>query len=151
MRWGPPLERRTGWPIHIRASTEQRAKSSLRTKIALELLIKAIPASRLRTREREIQSNRIPRANPVQIKEADMSDEFAAAASASQSESANEKSVADRAAETIRSASHRVSDAIDAGREPDMPLDILTKLVREAPLPSLAIAFLFGVLVARRR
>ena len=57
----------------------------------------------------------------------------------------------DRAAETIRSASHRVSDAIDAGREPDMPLDILTKLVREAPLPSLAIAFLLGVRVARRR
>jgi len=57
----------------------------------------------------------------------------------------------DPAAETIRSASHRVSDAIDAGREPDMPLDILTKLVREAPLPSLAIAFLLGVLVARRR
>jgi ElaB/YqjD/DUF883 family membrane-anchored ribosome-binding protein len=80
-----------------------------------------------------------------------MSDEFAGAASASQSESANNKSVADRAAETIRSASHRVSDAIDAGREPDMPLDILTKLVREEPLPSLAIAFLLGVLVARRR
>jgi hypothetical protein len=62
-----------------------------------------------------------------------------------------EKSTAERAAETIRSAGHRVSDAIEAGREPDMPLDILAKLVREAPVPSLAIAFMLGVLVARRR
>jgi hypothetical protein len=62
-----------------------------------------------------------------------------------------EKSVTDRAAETIRSASQRVSDAIEAGREPDMPLDILAKLIREAPLPALTIAFLLGVLVARRR
>ncbi len=37
------------------------------------------------------------------------------------------------------------SDAIEAGREPDMPLDILAKLVREAPLPALTIAFLLGV------
>jgi hypothetical protein len=59
--------------------------------------------------------------------------------------------VADRAAGTIRSASRRVSDAIEAGREPDMPLDILARLVREAPLHSLAIAFLLGVAVARRR
>jgi hypothetical protein len=62
-----------------------------------------------------------------------------------------EKPTAEQAAETIRSASHRVSDAIEAGREPDMPLDILTKLAREAPLPSLAVAFMLGVLVARRR
>ena len=79
-----------------------------------------------------------------------MSDEFTAA-DTFEPRSSNEKSAVDRAAETIRSASHRVSDAIDAGREPDMPLDILTKLVREAPLPSLAIAFLLGILVARRR
>jgi len=76
-----------------------------------------------------------------------MSDEFA---TFPQSENSTEKLVADGAAQTIRSASHRVSDAIKAGREPDMPLDILTKLVREAPLPSLAIAFLLGALVARR-
>jgi hypothetical protein len=56
--------------------------------------------------------------------------------------------VADRAAETIRSASHRISDAIDAGREPDMPLE--ARLVRDAPLHSLAIAFLLGVAIARR-
>ncbi len=62
-----------------------------------------------------------------------------------------EKSATERAAESVRSASHRVSDATEAGREPDMPLDILAKLVREAPLPALTIAFLLGVLVARRR
>jgi hypothetical protein len=80
-----------------------------------------------------------------------MSDEFTAANAAFQGGSSTEKSAAGRATETIRSASHRVSDAIDAGREPDMPLDILAKLVREAPLPSLAIAFLIGTLIARRR
>jgi hypothetical protein len=62
-----------------------------------------------------------------------------------------EKTTAEPVAETVRSASHRASDAIEAGREPDMPLEILTKLVRESPLPSLAVAFMLGVLVARRR
>jgi hypothetical protein len=62
-----------------------------------------------------------------------------------------EKSATERTAETIQSASHRVSDAIEAGREPGMPLDILARLVREAPLHSLAIAFLLGLAVARRR
>jgi hypothetical protein len=76
-----------------------------------------------------------------------MSDEFTAADTAFPPDSSVDKSVADRAAETIRSASHRISDAIDAGREPD----ILARLVREAPLHSLAIAFLLGVAVARRR
>ena len=80
-----------------------------------------------------------------------MSDEFTAADTVFPPDSSVDKSVADRAAETIRSASHRISDAIDAGREPDMPLDILSKLIREAPLPSLTIAFLLGILVARRR
>jgi hypothetical protein len=80
-----------------------------------------------------------------------MSDEFTAADTAFPPDSSVDKSVADRAAETIRSASHRISDAIDAGRGPDMPLDILARLVREAPLHSLAIAFLLGVAVARRR
>ena len=80
-----------------------------------------------------------------------MSDEFTTADTAFQSDSSTEKPAASRAAEAIRSASQRVSDAIEAGRQPDMPLDILVKLVREAPLPALAIAFLLGVVVARRR
>ena len=62
-----------------------------------------------------------------------------------------DQSVKAQATEAIQSASHRVSDAIEAGREPGMPLDILSRLVREAPLHSLAIALLLGVAVARRR
>ena len=89
------------------------------------------------------------RVEAERIKEAGMSDEFTAADTAFPSDNSTEK--ASRAAETIRSASHRVSDAIEAGRQPDMPLDILAKLVREAPLPALAIAFLLGVVIARRR
>ncbi|MDB5607357.1 MAG: hypothetical protein JWP25_4257 [Bradyrhizobium sp.] len=44
-----------------------------------------------------------------------------------------DQSVKAQATEAIQSASHRVSDAIEAGREPGMPLDILSRLVREAP------------------
>jgi hypothetical protein len=40
---------------------------------------------------------------------------------------------------------------MEAGREPGMRLDILARLVRDAPLRSLAIAFLLGVAIARRR
>jgi hypothetical protein len=72
-----------------------------------------------------------------------MSGEFTAADTAFLPDGPTETSTAERVAETIRS--------IDAGREPDMPLDILAKLVREAPLPSLAIAFMLGVIVARRQ
>jgi hypothetical protein len=51
-----------------------------------------------------------------------MSDELAASRSYHRFDESTEKSVGDRGAETIRSASHRVSDAIEVGREPDMPL-----------------------------
>ena len=60
-------------------------------------------------------------------------------------------SAATQAADTLRTASKRVSDAIDSGREPGMPLDTIAGLVREAPLHSLAVAFLLGMVVARRR
>jgi hypothetical protein len=76
-----------------------------------------------------------------------MSGEFSTAGIAIRPDSSADKSMA----ETIRSANHRVSDAIGAGREPDVPHDILAGPVREAPLYSLAIAFLLGVAVARRR
>jgi hypothetical protein len=61
------------------------------------------------------------------------------------------KSTVDQATDAFRSASRRVGEAVDAARQPDMPLDVLTKLVRQAPLQSLAIAFLVGAVVARRR
>lgn len=81
-----------------------------------------------------------------------MSDEFSAADVPSiQPDDPSDRSTARRAAESIKAASKGVSDAIDAGREPGMPLDTLARLVREAPLPSLLVAFLLGVIVARRR
>lgn len=64
--------------------------------------------------------------------------------------SANRKSAVEQAVETFQSASRRVGDAVDAARQPDMPLDILARLVRQAPLQSLAVAFLAGLMVARR-
>lgn len=61
------------------------------------------------------------------------------------------QSAIERVTETIQTASQHVSDAIETGRRPGMPLDVLAKLIREAPLPSLAIAFLLGAAVFRRR
>jgi len=60
------------------------------------------------------------------------------------------KSTIDQATETIQSATRRVGEVVDAARQPDMPLDVLTKLVRQAPLPALGIAFLIGIIIARR-
>lgn len=61
------------------------------------------------------------------------------------------KSTLDQATETIQSATRRVSDVVDAARQPDMPLDVLVKWTRQAPLQSLAIAFVLGLVLARRR
>jgi hypothetical protein len=61
------------------------------------------------------------------------------------------KSTFGQTAEVIQNASRRVGEAVDAARQPDMPLDILTKLVRQVPLQSLAIAFVLGLVLARRR
>jgi ElaB/YqjD/DUF883 family membrane-anchored ribosome-binding protein len=60
------------------------------------------------------------------------------------------KSTVDQAAKAYQSASRRVGEALEAARQPDMPLDVLTKLVRQAPLQSLAIAVILGVMMARR-
>jgi len=61
------------------------------------------------------------------------------------------QSLADQAARAFRSASQRVNEAIEAVQEPGMPLDILSRWSRQAPLQALAVAFLAGVLVARQR
>jgi hypothetical protein len=53
--------------------------------------------------------------------------------------------------DAVKGAVHRVSDAIETGRKPGMPLSILANIAREAPLGSLLVAFLLGVAVARRR
>jgi plasmid stabilization system protein ParE len=60
-------------------------------------------------------------------------------------------SAATQATDTLRAANQRVSEAIDSGRAPGAPLDTIVRLVREAPLHSLTIAFLLGMVVARRR
>jgi hypothetical protein len=53
--------------------------------------------------------------------------------------------------EGVKDAADRVSAAIDQGRKPGRPLDILAKITRDAPLGALLIAFLVGTAVARRR
>jgi hypothetical protein len=49
--------------------------------------------------------------------------------------------------ETVRYA----KGAFETARRPGMPLSVLSNMVREAPLGSLLIAFLLGVVAARRR
>ena len=51
----------------------------------------------------------------------------------------------------MKGAAKRVTDAIENGRKPGMPLSILANIAREAPLGSLLAAFLLGVAFARRR
>ena len=60
------------------------------------------------------------------------------------------KSTIAELSEVVKGTVHRVSGAMEAGRQPGMPLSILSNVAREAPLGSLLIAFLLGVAVARR-
>jgi hypothetical protein len=53
--------------------------------------------------------------------------------------------------ESLKDVLGVVSCAIDAARKPGMPLGILSSITREAPLGSLMVAFVLGVVVARRR
>jgi hypothetical protein len=62
----------------------------------------------------------------------------------------DEPSTAAKIADGIKTATGAVSDAIEAGREPGMPLDVLVRAVRQAPLAALGIAFMVGVVFARR-
>lgn len=61
------------------------------------------------------------------------------------------KSTIAEVSEAVKGTVHRVSGAIEAGRRPGMPLSVLSNIAREAPLGSLLIAFLLGIVVARRR
>jgi hypothetical protein len=60
------------------------------------------------------------------------------------------KSTATEAVDALRSAAARARAAIEAGRRPGMPLSVLSNVAREAPLGSLAIAFLLGIAIGRR-
>jgi hypothetical protein len=62
-----------------------------------------------------------------------------------------EPSTAAKIADGIKTATGAVSDAIEAGREPGMPLEVLVRAVRQAPLAALGIAFMIGVVFARPR
>jgi hypothetical protein len=52
-----------------------------------------------------------------------------------------------KATEAVQTTSRSIAESVEADRRPDARLD----LTREAPLQSLAIAFLLGFIVARRR
>jgi hypothetical protein len=61
----------------------------------------------------------------------------------------DDSSTASKIGDGIQVASAIVSDAIETGRQPGMPLDILARAVREAPLAAIGIAFLIGVVFAK--
>jgi hypothetical protein len=95
-----------------------------------------------------------PSGSPQLIYEGDLSmaDEFTAADVPSiQPGDPDEKSARERVAERGKAAGQGVNRAIETGREPGMPLDIVSKMVREAPLHSLVIAFLLGMAISRPR
>jgi len=67
----------------------------------------------------------------------------------------NEENVENRSpiketTETIQAVAKNVRQALETDQTQGQWIDIVRGMVREAPLPSLMIAFLFGVLVARR-
>jgi hypothetical protein len=55
------------------------------------------------------------------------------------------------ATEAVQKTSQSIAGAIEAGRRPGGLLDQLANLTRQAPIHSLAIAFLLGFIVSRRR
>ena len=64
---------------------------------------------------------------------------------------AGKKSIFAEAAAVARDVAGSVGEAIETGRKPGMPLSVLSNVTREAPLGALMVAFLLGVVVARRR
>ena len=61
------------------------------------------------------------------------------------------KSTIAEVSEAVKGTVKGISDTIEAGRKPGMPLSVLSNIAREAPLGSLLVAFLVGIAVARRR
>jgi hypothetical protein len=61
------------------------------------------------------------------------------------------RSAIEEVSDAVRGAASRVGDAIEKGKKPGMPLSVLSNIAREAPLGSLFVAFLLGVVIARRR
>jgi len=67
-----------------------------------------------------------------------------------ESQSGSEPSTFSKTTAAVRDAAHGVQDALDNGQPPGQWKVILRDVAREAPLPALAVAFMLGVLVARR-
>ena len=63
----------------------------------------------------------------------------------------DQKSKMAEVTDAVVGTTHRIGDAIKAGKQPGMPLSILSNIAREAPLGALLCAFLLGVAFARRR
>ena len=61
------------------------------------------------------------------------------------------KDAVQAAAQTIKETTQSVTDAVEAGRQPGASLERLARWAREAPLHAVTVAFLVGVLIARRR
>lgn len=59
--------------------------------------------------------------------------------------------IASIASDAAKAAVATVSGAIEEGKKPGKPLDLLSKMTREAPLGMLLAAFLVGRAIARRR
>ena len=55
------------------------------------------------------------------------------------------------AAETVQTTTASIANAIEDSRRPGGVLDQVSRFTRDAPLRSLAIAFVLGVIFARRR
>jgi hypothetical protein len=61
------------------------------------------------------------------------------------------KEAVQAATQTVKETTQSVADAVEAGRQPGAPLDRLFRWAQAAPLHAVTIAFLVGVLLARRR
>jgi hypothetical protein len=55
------------------------------------------------------------------------------------------------ATETVQATSESIAEAIEESRRPGGLLDQAAKWIRQAPLASIAVAFLVGIMFARRR
>lgn len=61
------------------------------------------------------------------------------------------KSTIAEVSKAVKGTVNRISDTLEAGRKPGMPLSVVSNIAREAPLSSLFLAFLLGIAIARRR
>jgi hypothetical protein len=60
------------------------------------------------------------------------------------------KEAVQKVAASVQATTRTVADAIDNARQPDAPLDRLAQWTRAAPIHSLVIAFLVGIILGRR-